>query len=299
MTPGTLDQFLAGQPGIYYGIPEAVYRALDACCNSDLGVIDERCEAQLAWNREHPPESEEHFDVGTAVHALVLERKPLADMFAIGGPINPKTNKPYGSDTQAYKGWAAMQGKPCISQASADAAEACARRVLDHPLAGMVFAEGKGQPEVSILWKREEDDGLLCKARIDYLRADDGVVADLKTTKDASPKEFPKRVYKYGYNKQAWHYIDGLAHHEIVIDKWIIAAVERAAPHLVATCDLDWKAINRGGRQLKSLYRRYALSKAAGLWPNYGFNWKTKEYDFIKIGLPTWADRIIEVELES
>lgn len=49
---------------------------------------------------------------GRAAHTLILEgRDAFEREYAIGGPINPKTGKPFGSSTGAYASWLAESGK--------------------------------------------------------------------------------------------------------------------------------------------------------------------------------------------
>ena len=53
--------------------------------------------------------------VGRATHVRILEgRDAYKSQFALGGPINPKTNKPFGSTTKAFAEWAQVQGKPAV-----------------------------------------------------------------------------------------------------------------------------------------------------------------------------------------
>ena len=53
--------------------------------------------------------------VGRATHCRILEGRDVYEsQFALGGPINPKTKKPFGKDTQAFRGWAKTQGKPGV-----------------------------------------------------------------------------------------------------------------------------------------------------------------------------------------
>src|ERR1043166_2555607 len=54
--------------------------------------------------------------IGRAVHAWMLEGREVFDrQFAVGGPVNPRTGKPYGANTQAFQEWAAAQGKPVLT----------------------------------------------------------------------------------------------------------------------------------------------------------------------------------------
>ena len=54
--------------------------------------------------------------VGRAAHARILEGRDVYEgQFALGGPVNPNTGKPYGAATKAFAEWAAAQGKPVLS----------------------------------------------------------------------------------------------------------------------------------------------------------------------------------------
>jgi hypothetical protein len=54
--------------------------------------------------------------IGRAAHVRILEgRAAYEAAFALGGPINPQTGKPYGATTQAFRAWADAQGKPVLS----------------------------------------------------------------------------------------------------------------------------------------------------------------------------------------
>lgn len=54
-----------------------------------------------------PERDSNAFLVGRAAHVLILEgRQRYEAEFAVGGPINPKTGQPYGSNTKAFAEWA-------------------------------------------------------------------------------------------------------------------------------------------------------------------------------------------------
>lgn len=53
--------------------------------------------------------------IGRATHCRILEGcDAYESQFALGGPINPKYDKPFGKDTKAFSEWAKAQGKPGI-----------------------------------------------------------------------------------------------------------------------------------------------------------------------------------------
>src|SRR6185295_9343528 len=94
----------------------------------------------------------------------------LASRFAIGGPINPKTSRPYGADTKAFGEWAAALGKPAISQDTADLCEHLAQSIREHDVASELLAEG--QPEGVV---RTAYGGEPCQIRLDWLHPVRGI----------------------------------------------------------------------------------------------------------------------------
>ena len=61
------------------------------------------------------------YTIGRAAHTLILEGLDrFEEEFAIGGPINPKTNQPYGTNTKAWADWEATVGKPVLSDSQAE-----------------------------------------------------------------------------------------------------------------------------------------------------------------------------------
>ncbi|RMF72019.1 MAG: hypothetical protein D6738_12485, partial [Acidobacteria bacterium] len=68
--------------------------------------------------------------VGRATHVLVLEgRERYEAEFAVGGPTNPRTGQPYGSNTKAFAEWAERRGKPVLSDDQAALVEQMAASV--------------------------------------------------------------------------------------------------------------------------------------------------------------------------
>ncbi len=81
--------------------------------------------------------------IGSAAHTLILEgRERYQREFAVGGPINPKTGQPFGSQTKAFAEWAAQQSKPVLSDAQAALVEQVAAAVRGHVFARELLAEG-------------------------------------------------------------------------------------------------------------------------------------------------------------
>ncbi len=81
--------------------------------------------------------------IGRAAHTLILEgRERYAREYAVGGPINPKTGQPFGSQTKAFAEWAAQQSKPVLSDTHAALVEQMAAAVAGHPLGRELLRHG-------------------------------------------------------------------------------------------------------------------------------------------------------------
>jgi hypothetical protein len=126
-----------------------------------------------------------------------------------------------------------------------------------------------------------------CKARIDALPREGSrwgnCVVDIKTTADASAREFQRSVHNFGYHLQAAHYLSAAERLRL-----IFVVVERDAPHCVAIYELDEDALELGREERDSLLGQWALCEAeeaaGGLdaWP--GFPVEVQE-----LSLPGWA----------
>jgi hypothetical protein len=141
---------------------------------------------------------------GTIVHALVLEphrAPPVA--------IAPACERRSKADRATWAAFEAnLNGRVPLKQDEFDRAQ----RVRD-----AVWANGGARllldgiaSEVSIFWHDHEFD-IACKARLDALRTDLGVI-DLKTTADAAPDAFARSVAHYAYHAQAAHYWRAVEH---------------------------------------------------------------------------------------
>lgn len=134
--------------------------------------------------------------VGRATHTLILEgRERYEREYAIGGPINPKTGQPFGSQTKAFAQWAEGQSKPVLADAQAALVEQMAAAVNGHLFARELFAEGVAEGVV-----RCDYAGHHCQARIDWINpvADRGIV-DLKTADELDSFEMAIRAFGYLY----------------------------------------------------------------------------------------------------
>lgn len=140
--------------------------------------------------------------------------------------------------------------------------------IMLHPAASALL-KSDGVAEASAYWT-DEATGELCRFRPDFWRAD-GVIADLKTTDDASPEGFAKSVYNWRYHVQAAYYTDGA---QVVTQQqpkaFLFIAVEKKPPYAVGVYVLDNTSVEIGRAEYKADLARYAECKRTGQWAGYG-----------------------------
>lgn len=172
--PMTQDEYFAASEGRTVITPENIgglidYPALFRAMQDD---------------RELRPALSEAMSTGRAM-ADFLSMQPeefLAKYVVADGPVNPKTGKPYGTDTKAYVEWKAMQPKIPVPTAQFNMFGKMAHAYNTHgfikSLAGYVHARN--------VVLRADISGVPCLCRIDSLYANEGstIAVDVKTTSD-------------------------------------------------------------------------------------------------------------------
>lgn len=168
----------------------------------------------------------EHYLLGSATHCLTLEgRQEFERQFVVGGPINPKTDRPFGRDTKAYEAWAAEQGKPCLSDDQFALCCQLASAVKSHKLAASLLNEGVAEGVLRVNYG-----GVPCQIRVDWFHPTLGIV-DLKTCENLD--NFEADAAKY-------HYVQQMAFYRAVLGEVTgdyvpvsLIAVEKREPYRV------------------------------------------------------------------
>jgi hypothetical protein len=154
-----------------------------------------------------------------------------------------------------------------------------ASEVRNHSTARILLS--KGDSEASYFWTDEET-GVRCRARMDRVRPD-GLIIDLKTTRDAHPNEFERAIFNLRYHVQAAFYWDGYrAVHGQEPTGFIFMAVEKGEPIEVVNYRLDEGALELGRKTYRRELRRYAECLERDNWPGYSEK-------IIDISVPEWA----------
>lgn len=270
------------------GLTNAEYHAHPAVSKSGLDQV--RRSPLHFWNRYlnpnriiEPPTPA--MVLGSALHARVLEPTLYADEFIVA---------PEGVDRRTKEGklrWADFEakadGKTVIKAEDAAQIEAMAAAVHAHPAARTILRL-PGQCEQSYFWT-DEATGEACKCRPDWHSDDRRLIADVKTTEDASPRGFIRSVMKYRYHVQAAFYSSSLK-----AEQFLFIAVEKRPPYCVAVYATPPELIERGLKEAVEDLRLIATCRAENRWPGYG--------DEIQaLAVPNWlsgepAEHISEIE---
>jgi hypothetical protein len=280
----------APAPGVYAGVPFEDYLRWDAVSQSQLKELA-RSPAHLRAKLAAPDEDSEALRIGRAVHAAVLEPDTFEKAFGImpdGTDLRTKVGK-------ELRDAIAAKGATPLKQAEADRVFGVRDAILAHAAAGHLI-RSEGPAEQSLVWIDEET-GVLCKARHDkHAHAiGGGVVVDVKTTTDASPREFERTVFNFGYHRQGAFYMRGAEALKLPVSHFAIVAVEKDAPFACAVYRLNEAALDAGDAEVVALLNRFKRCTAAGTWPAYP---ETVQ----DLALPDWAwgvsDRLTK-ELEA
>jgi hypothetical protein len=246
-------------PGVYTGISSKEYHALPYVSNSYLSRL-----AQCPAKAKLPFEETPTLLFGRAFHSLTLEGE---DAFFREFAVMEKVDK----RTKEGKAYAAQFeidniGKDVISEDDRIVIYDMAQAVMSHPTAGEIIK--RGIPEQSIFWQ-DEATGIMCKCRPDN-DPDCLVLADLKSTADASEHAFKRSMVTYGYARQAAMYNEGIFYAtDKKIEQFVFIACEKEPPYRVEVYVPDMEFIGWGYDEYRKLLDVELACRKAGKWPHY------------------------------
>ena len=218
--------------------------------------------------RQHPrlspdfvPEESDAFDLGTAAHAYVLE-----------GGFNLEIIDALDWRTQAARAArdaARAAGKtPVLAhrfvlvQAMAEAAREQLARHAARPI-----PLTNGQAERTLVWQEE---GVWCRARLDWLHDDQRTVDDYKTCQNANPEAFTRSLFTFAYAVQAAFYLRGLAAVFGAAERTFrFIAQETYPPYALSVMALAPDALVLAEKQVLMALKLWRECLERGEWPAY------------------------------
>ena len=262
------------------GISLKKYHSLPGWSKSRLDKIN-RSPAHRVYAKENPKEPTPAQVFGSALHCMVL----TPDLFKLEYAVAPKCDKRTNEGKIIISSFESLNaGKEILSSEQFEQIEGMKAAIFSHPLASQLLKDGEA--EKSFFWIDEVTE-LQCKARPDYFR-NDGICIDIKTTTDATFKEFQRDAYNFRYHVQAAFFMDGIYKStKLEYTDFVIIAIEKEAPYGIIVYRMDEMAIDVGR---DCYYRNLQTAKE---WEENPDAFKTVykiSEEPIELTLPRWAE---------
>ena len=246
------------EPGIYENVPEDEYHASEGVSVSYLKV-----HAQAPAKARYGERKEtEALKLGSLIHCAVTEPDKLERRYAATD-----------LDRSGTKAWIEAErkaaGRVLIKRDAMDDAKRIRDAVFLHPVARELLT-APGPVEASFWWIDPET-GVLCRGRADKIIPGMRVLADLKSTEDASPRGFARTAENYLYDWQAAMYVDGIneAPGGFAAEAFVYLAIEKEPPFLVGAYEILPEHVERARAQVALQLADYRQCEMADHWPGY------------------------------
>lgn len=252
--------------GVHGDIPEAVYHADRASLSYSGAKLLLSSPAKFRQAQDHPPKPKREYDLGHLAHKLILGKG--ADLVVVDAP-DWRTKDAREARDQAHE-----LGLVPVLESQLANAEQMRAAVLEHELAGPLFAEGRA--EVS-MYAGDPDTAVRLRGRADWLTngnviniGDRLLIVDYKTTTDANPKSWWRASLRFGYHMQFAWYVT-LARALRLDDSPIFLHVcqELDPPHLISVNEFGLDEYKLGLEQMREAIDIYVECQQTGTWPGY------------------------------
>ena len=248
---------------VAYNQPDFAYRREEGVNQSSLKKILEspaHYKAALEFKMLPTPAME----IGTAAHCLILDGQEAFDAQYCKKPDDIKLT------TKEGKEWKASIGRKKILSTGGKDDPWNAVQGMAESLRKIEWYAGTDEEyikrnEVSIYFDWL---GVRCKARLDSVLVDEGIVLDLKTTDTVNPDLFTKKVVGLGYDFQAAYYAKAAEEAYGKPFRFIFAAVERRAPYSVDLFEASDEMMEEGTRKCEAALRRLKRCQQSEEWEN-------------------------------
>ena len=253
---------------------ELYHKAYGLSC-SDLKVML-RSPAHYHASLLFPQKTTPEMLLGSALHTAVLQPELFDEEYMELPKIDRRTKE----GKELYKQYS-DSGKTLLDSVTVATVQKMKESLMQHPIISTILSTG--QPELSCFGCLPEFPHTLVKCRPDWYNEELGVLLDLKTSCDASPKAFAKASADYFYHLQHALYLDLFSYISGKrIQAFLFAVVEKEPPYAVALYQLDDDAVEKG----RDLYRKAILAYNDSLERNYWVGYSPR---IEVLQLPAWA----------
>lgn len=221
-------------------------------------------------------EDDSKFDIGTCLHALLLQGDTVFDRLSYSD-WRTTAAKEARAEARAH-------GRIPLLLKDADRVEEMAEAVHGHlallDVDPRPFTDG--QPEQTLVW---EEQGVMCRARFDWLRDDLTVCDDLKTTtRYANPEAWQRGpLYDHGADLQAAMYLRGLKAVTGSDARWRWVVVETSPPYALSVVVPTAAVLELGNAKFDMALAKWRRCLETGEWPAY-------PRTVVEAELPAWIE---------
>jgi len=196
-------------------------------------------------------------DLGTAVHTMILEPEEFNDQIYVMPKIDRRTKE---GKEEYQKVLLKSQGKVIITPEQMQIVKKITHNALgDDKVLDLL----KGEREIS---HYSEIDGVQIKARPDVYNPETGMIADIKTCQDNSPRAFRSDVKKFAYHLQAVFYCRVLGLDPL---NWRFIAVETKHPYTCQVYALNDEQIDDGEIAFERVFKDWKFYLETGIAVGY------------------------------
>lgn len=209
-------------------------------------------------------QEEQHFDIGTAAHWLLLQGD-TADVVTVveADDWRTKTAKEQRDAARAAgrlpllaKHWDAVQAMVAAAR------EQLAALDVDP----IPFTDGKA--EQTLVW--EEPGGVICRSRVDWLRDDLIAIDDYKSAgRSANPEKWSRSLFDHGYDVSAAFYLRGVQALTGMVPDWRWVVQETSPPYALVVVAPGPDVVTMARKKVAYAINVWRRCLETGIWPAY------------------------------
>lgn len=182
------------------------------------------------------------------------------------------------------------QGCVPVSQQEYDKLKAMAVSIISHQDAYLCLKNIK--TEASGFY-RDDETGILCRIRPDFISTNGAIVGDIKTTRSCERSFFEAEIARRKYHVQLAMYAAGAEKITNIKNKrQVIIAVENVEPHDCAVYWLNEGTKDAGLSEYRGAMRALKKSLDTDVWPRYQLGAQ-------EIAIPSWGFPVADLTTEG
>lgn len=256
-------------PGIYE-IDEVAYHS-DPCevasLSASIAKVMLNQSPRHAWiahpklNPNYQPEESSRFDLGSIAHQLFLEGSDAKICVVEADDWRTKVAKEQRDQARESGLLPILKKQEYHVRKMADAAHAF--------LAGSELKDvmSDGKAEQSLAW--QENNGIWCRSRLDWLTNDRNIILDLKTTDNAEPDTWGRRMVNMDYHLQAAFYMRGVQFLTGASPTFVFLVQELEAPYACSLVGLSNSMIEIAHARVDRAIDQWKFCLERNEWPGY------------------------------